>query len=138
MTSELMLRVASLQVDVGVVVNQVLDTMRHMAKAGVQVVSDLHPAPKIIGDSSRLSQVLMNLLGNALKFTQKGTVTITVAPAQNGEQIHLIIADTGIGIHPDKHVKIFQAFEQASLLEDTIDNCHSMLLADNCPKHNLA
>ena len=86
--------------------------MGHLAKKGVQILTDLKPVPPIIGDASRISQILINLVGNALKFTERGQVTIVVSPAEDSGRICLTVRDTGIGIAPDKHAKIFQAFEQ--------------------------
>ncbi|MGN7611272.1 ATP-binding protein [Magnetococcales bacterium HHB-1] len=66
----------------------------------------------IIGDSTRLRQVLMNLIGNAIKFTKKGQVIITVKQTENA-QILFKIQDTGVGIEPQKQKDIFQPFTQA-------------------------
>ena len=52
-------------------------------------------------------------MGNALKFTTEGSVTITVAPTDRADLLHFSVADTGIGIAPDKLESIFQSFEQA-------------------------
>jgi len=70
------------------------------------------------GDPYRLNQILVNLAGNALKFTQKGSIAINVAlESQTPDEIVLSfsIADTGIGIPDDKLVEIFDSFTQASL-----------------------
>ncbi|WP_374466740.1 ATP-binding protein [Ferrovibrio sp.] len=70
----------------------------------------------VIGDPLRLRQVLTNLLGNAIKFTENGdiTVTITNTALQNGEfMLHCAIRDTGIGIAPDQQEKLFEPFTQA-------------------------
>ncbi len=70
----------------------------------------------VMGDSSRLRQVLVNLLGNAIKFTEAGQVLLsTRAEPHEPGQIVLwaTISDTGIGIPPDKHEAVFRAFEQA-------------------------
>ncbi len=70
----------------------------------------------LIGDPGRLQQVLFNIIGNALKFTQKGNIDVTVmADAQTVEKIilHVAIADTGIGIPKEQQERIFDAFTQA-------------------------
>jgi len=75
------------------------------------------PLPVVIGDASRLGQVLLNLLTNAIKFTPAGEVTASVDVGHYaGGQVHLefCVADTGIGIAPDKFARIFQSFAQAS------------------------
>lgn len=75
------------------------------------------PLPVVLGDASRLGQVLLNLLTNAIKFTPAGEVTASVDVSRHaGGQVHLefCVADTGIGIAPDKFAQIFQSFAQAS------------------------
>ncbi|ESS72957.1 sensory/regulatory protein RpfC [Methyloglobulus morosus KoM1] len=70
----------------------------------------------LIGDSIRLSQILVNLLSNAVKFTAQGEVTLsaTCRPmSKNNVRLYCEITDTGIGINPDKLNLIFQAFSQA-------------------------
>jgi signal transduction histidine kinase/CheY-like chemotaxis protein len=70
----------------------------------------------VIGDPTRLRQVLTNLVGNALKFTERGHVLVSVrqdSHAEGSTRLHVSVADTGIGIPPDKHDTIFEAFSQA-------------------------
>src|SRR5204862_6619972 len=65
-------------------------------------------------DDQKLRQVLINLAGNAIKFTREGTVTLRLASAEGADGAVLIsIADTGIGIPQDKLETIFEAFRQA-------------------------
>jgi signal transduction histidine kinase/CheY-like chemotaxis protein len=71
----------------------------------------------VIGDETRITQVIMNLTGNAIKFTEKGGVTISASVEKaNGEtkEIRFGVRDTGIGIPADKIDKIFESFGQAS------------------------
>jgi len=73
----------------------------------------------LIGDSFRIRQILYNLLGNAVKFTPKGFVKLTVKTAEEQEgfvSLAFEITDTGIGIKPEDLKKIFNQFEQASAL----------------------
>jgi signal transduction histidine kinase/DNA-binding response OmpR family regulator len=70
----------------------------------------------LIGDPGRLRQIIVNLVGNAIKFTSEGEVVVSVSLAtKNDEQavLRFQIRDTGIGIPPQKQAKIFAAFEQA-------------------------
>jgi PAS domain S-box-containing protein len=101
-------------------------TLRAMAvrahKKGLELVCHQQPdvPDALIGDAGRLRQVLLNLVGNALKFTEKGEVVVLVEnagqPAPEGAlRLRFAVTDTGIGIPPEKQTKIFQAFEQ----EDT-------------------
>jgi signal transduction histidine kinase len=72
--------------------------------------------PVTIGDPTRLRQVLINLAGNALKFTEKGSVDIRVEPLRLGEDRHefkFSISDTGIGIQKKDIAKLFEPFAQS-------------------------
>ncbi len=74
----------------------------------------------LVGDATRLTQVLVNLIGNALKFTEKGGINIAVSNKQSDGhtiQLEFSITDTGIGIEPSKLSCIFDRFNQA---EDSI------------------
>jgi CheY-like chemotaxis protein len=79
-----------------------------------------HVSPEVpeilIGDPGRLRQILINLMGNAIKFTSRGEVVVRVAVSERQEanlQLHFSVADTGIGISPEKQQTIFEAFSQA-------------------------
>ena len=78
-------------------------------------VADAVPAA-VTGDSGRLTQVLVNLVGNALKFTEEGSVTVAVDVAKRDQTsllTHVSVTDTGVGISEDKQRRIFEAFTQA-------------------------
>jgi signal transduction histidine kinase len=102
-------------------------TFRPIAQAaGLDFLVGIDPRlpTAIVTDARRLQQILVNLLSNAFKFTERGQVTLTLEPAEAGWSAHqagpgsaagiaLKVADTGIGIAADKHEIVFQAFHQA-------------------------
>jgi PAS domain S-box-containing protein len=99
------------------------DTLRALAvrahKKGLELIYHVQPEvfDALIGDAGRLRQVLLNLVGNAIKFTDAGEVVVRVEvagdPAPEGEvRLGFTVRDTGIGISPDQQERIFRAFEQ--------------------------
>jgi PAS domain S-box-containing protein len=98
------------------------DTMRALAprahQKGLELACHIYPdlPAVLLGDPLRLRQVVMNLVGNAIKFTEHGEVVLRVQaePLGNGDvQLRFAVADTGIGIPPEKQAAIFEAFSQA-------------------------
>jgi len=67
--------------------------------------------PPVDADENRVQQILYNLVGNAIKFTDRGTVEVSAAVAN--DDLEITVADTGIGIQADKLERIFESFEQA-------------------------
>jgi signal transduction histidine kinase/CheY-like chemotaxis protein len=85
---------------------------------GLELAYDIQPdvPDALVGDPGRLRQIILNLVGNAIKFTEKGEVVIGVqseALTNDGILLHFTIADTGIGIAVDRQTVIFEAFTQA-------------------------
>jgi PAS domain S-box-containing protein len=68
---------------------------------------------EVVGDAARLRQVLLNLAGNAIKFTATGGVALIVEPGIWPNEISFLVRDTGIGIAPEAQARIFREFEQA-------------------------
>ena len=68
----------------------------------------------LLGDSNRIRQVLVNLIGNAIKFTPAGSVSVTIAPVanENAAELHFSVRDSGIGIPEEQQQHIFEAFRQ--------------------------
>jgi len=100
--------------DVGRVAREVVRLFgTHAAQAGtslaMQVGRDL--PPEVVGDADRVRQVLINLVGNAVKFTKNGRVDVFVRGGSN--RIVLEVVDTGIGIAEEDQARVFEPFEQA-------------------------
>jgi two-component system sensor histidine kinase/response regulator len=87
------------------------------AEKGLELACEVSPAipEQLVGDAGRLRQVLVNILGNAVKFTTRGEVVLRVALDHTGRRVVLqfSVIDTGIGIPADKLAHIFQPFTQA-------------------------
>ena len=80
---------------------------------GVKLTYVFDPdAPQwVIGDPTRIRQIMLNLVSNALKFTKEGDVRLSVRPV--GDRVEIAVSDTGIGISEDQQAKLFQSFVQA-------------------------
>jgi len=84
------------------------------ATKGLDLVTAVSPnVPVCVGDAKRITQCLMNLAGNALKFTREGRVEIRVEAL--GETLAFAVSDTGIGIAPEQAASIFEEFRQADV-----------------------
>ena len=102
--------------------NAVEDTVKSLAylahNKGLELACRIHRNVPValVGDPGRLRQVIVNLAGNSLKFTEKGEVVVEVKLEDEGEDdvlLHFLVRDTGIGIPREKQEKIFEAFSQA-------------------------
>jgi signal transduction histidine kinase/ActR/RegA family two-component response regulator len=112
------LEVESIAFDLLDQIDHVLAVVAHKAEAkqlalGAVVAADV--PRRVIGDAGRLNQVLINLLGNAVKFTDTGRVVLRVTRADlaTGPGLRLDVQDTGIGLSADALARLFQPFTQA-------------------------
>ncbi len=116
------LNVESIAFDLHRVIAETLKTLALRAhEKNLELVGEIKPgvARHVVGDPSRIRQVLINLIGNAIKFTEQGEIAVTVAASgpEDGTMANVLfsVRDTGIGIPKDKQEQIFDAFTQ----EDT-------------------
>jgi two-component system, sensor histidine kinase and response regulator len=98
------------------------DTLKSLAVRAEQKGLELacHIRPKVpeglVGDPNRLRRIIVNLVGNAIKFTEQGEIVLRVEPesmSENGVFLHFSVSDSGIGIPEEKLAHIFQVFVQA-------------------------
>jgi signal transduction histidine kinase/CheY-like chemotaxis protein len=97
-------------------VEETVELLSPRAQAkGLEIASSIDERlpESVIGDAARLRQVLLNLAGNAVKFTEAGGIAVTVEPGAAAEEISFSVRDTGIGIAPEAQARVFEEFEQA-------------------------
>ena len=112
------LRLETVDFEIDRVVDTVCNIVRDKADAkGIELVIDLQGLPAVLrGDGLRLGQVLVNFAGNAVKFTETGSVVLRARPikvAAEGMDVRFEVVDSGIGISPEHRDRLFHAFEQA-------------------------
>jgi len=98
------------EADLCQLVEECADTLAPLVKPAVELARQLEPVPTIQTDPDRLRQVVMNLLGNAAKFTDEGSITVSLRPTDSGAELQ--VADTGVGIPPGDLPHIFDEFRQ--------------------------
>jgi PAS domain S-box-containing protein len=95
-------------------VRETVEALRGAVRPGVELRTELPEGLLAVpADAGKLRQVLINLVGNALKFTERGSVTVAVEADDAGRPLRIEVRDTGIGIPADRLTAIFGAFEQA-------------------------
>jgi len=110
----------SVHFDLEEVVGNAIKSMANSAhKKGLELTLQLDPDVPLdlLGDSNRLRQILLNLIGNAIKFTETGEVSVTVGVAEaceDGPRLHFSVHDTGIGISAEQQSQLFRPFQQAN------------------------
>jgi signal transduction histidine kinase/CheY-like chemotaxis protein len=101
-------------VDLAALITTVAGLTRIQAdEKGLDLIADI-PAdlPPVRADESRLRQILLNVIGNAIKFTEHGEVRLVAAPEPDGSRVRIEVADTGIGIPLDQQPLLFEKFRQ--------------------------
>ncbi len=102
--------------------SSIADALKPLAlrahQKGLELICDIDPGVPagVVGDPTRIQQILTNLVGNALKFTERGHVLISIredSRAAGSTKLHFRVTDTGIGIPPEQHDAIFEPFRQA-------------------------
>lgn len=101
-------------IDAGALIRELGDEVRHLAH-GQAIITEVSPdLPALQADPDRLRQVLLNLIGNAIKFTPPtGTVTIAATPDPDSTDLRLSVSDTGVGIAPEALPHVFDRFYRA-------------------------
>ncbi|HLL26343.1 MAG TPA: response regulator [Xanthobacteraceae bacterium] len=100
--------------DLAALVTDVVELLAPRAQAkGIEIAADIddHIPSRVAGDAARLRQVLLNLGGNAVKFTDEGGVSVLVEAGESG-RVRFVVKDTGPGIEPEVQARIFNEFEQ--------------------------
>ncbi len=100
------------EVDVAALVNECVESVSSLAKTkqlelSATVAEDVG---RVFADGAKLKQVLLNLLGNAIKFTEAGSVRVSAE--RRGAELQISVRDTGIGVPPDDAERIFESFQQ--------------------------
>lgn len=103
-------------VDVNEAIEQVCEHLKILSQGDVELKKTLTAElPMASGDHQRILQILTNLVGNSLKFTQKGTVTIWAEHHEDSGCLEIFVKDTGIGIASDELESVFQPFSQGDM-----------------------
>jgi len=110
--------------------DEVLNNLSNMVSVkaqekGIEILFDVDPEMPIqlVGDPLRLGQILLNLTGNALKFTESGEIVVLIRPVQITEdvvELEVAVKDTGIGMTHDQQLKLFQSFSQADASTEVV------------------
>ncbi|MEI6086113.1 MAG: ATP-binding protein [Bacteroidota bacterium] len=108
-----------IEMDINVIAKNIVSGLKaHATERENELILNYTPSNhlSVLGDPTRLTQILNNLLNNAIKFTKKGKVTFSIKVLEKTEEnikVQFVIEDTGIGIHKNKQQQIFERFTQA-------------------------
>ena len=109
------LKLESIAIDIRQIAESVLSLLAPGAvDRNLELILDIDPQinPNRIGDPNRLRQILINLVGNSVKFSNKGQVVIRISPGESEDDLVFEVIDTGMGIEADKIETLFQPFSQ--------------------------
>jgi signal transduction histidine kinase len=100
------------EVDVEPLISECVESVRSLAKTKkLEMTADVSPeVGRVFADGPKLKQVLLNLLGNAIKFTESGSVRVTAE--RQGAELRISVKDTGIGVPAEDTERIFESFQQ--------------------------
>lgn len=109
--------------DLKLLLHETIRIFEEMAdEKGLKLKTEFDNIPQfVVGDSHRLRQIILNLLHNAIKFTDKGYVQLSASvqsKSENQVSLRIAVKDSGVGIPKDKQTKIFEEFEQASVTDE--------------------
>lgn len=108
-------------IDMVKTIKEVIDQLQFLAdekQLKIKLNKPTDTLPPVLADSDRLMEVLINLIGNSIKYTQEGSITIDVEQTRNG-LIHVDITDTGIGMSKEAQAHLFEKFYRISSPETT-------------------
>ena len=102
------------RLDLAALIRQVVASFEaRAAEQGLALKVAVPEGPvEVYGDSDKLIQVFTNLVGNAMKFTPQGSITLSASPAAAGRWVECAVSDTGVGIAPENLSKVFNRFQQ--------------------------
>jgi len=113
------LNLEQIEFNLGSIIENATDIVVHkLEQKGVELFLsvDKNVPDSLVGDPMRIRQILVNLLGNAIKFTEVGSITVMARVTEQADclaTVHITVKDTGIGIAPDRQAVIFESFTQA-------------------------
>ncbi len=111
------LRLSFASADVGSLVEEIVRIHQpQVRERGVELRADLAELPDVVCDRRRIGQILTNLVSNAIKFTEKGSIVVRADVIHDGRSVAVAVADTGVGIAPDEIGLIFDEYAQAGTI----------------------
>ncbi len=110
------------RVELGLQIEQTLDQLHFLAqekKLGLRFEKPARPLPAVLADTDRVMEVLINLVGNAIKYTPKGSITVKALPDVRGKFVKVEVSDTGLGMSKQERAHLFEKFYRIDSPETT-------------------